>query len=226
MDASDYPVDDDEIGISGSSNSEVAELPSVFDIPLAPRSSSHTDAHASPLQSSSSSRHWTMSPLLNGKRFIAEYRPPYGPGQKSVHATPDYVANMVNIWWGKKQSRGVPPEHIFQTLVKPSTHEQGILIVKGEHTGKYARRIYMKYDKEGKHSTIPWMTLMTFSNWDSPSIVDDYVLVDADDCTCAEIENNKWNELLKEKKMVARKKREQRRPAYKTKKKENGITET
>jgi hypothetical protein len=168
-------------------------------------------ASASPLALLSTQPHWTMNPVLDGKTFLAEYRCPDSFVEKSVHATPDYVANRVNIWWGKQPVRGVPPTHIFQQQVKPSTHEQGILIIKGDHVGKYARRIYTKYDKQRKHKQEPWMRVMTFRDWGTAdeSIIDENIIVDADDCTSAQIMSSKWNDVVKEKKRLTRMKREQ-----------------
>ncbi|KAK7437476.1 hypothetical protein VKT23_018548 [Stygiomarasmius scandens] len=167
----------------------------------------------------SSSSHWTMHPNLDGKTFLAAYRSSVGEIQNRVHVTPNRAAGRVVITWQQKKPISVLPDHIVditgKDVIKPTSHQGGILAVRGPHVGKYMRRIYMKYDDD-EHWKDPWMTCMVFNNLDSNNqhIIEDYILVDAKDCAPCE-ERKPFGALAEHVKQVrelARKKVQRPRP--------------
>ncbi|THU94398.1 hypothetical protein K435DRAFT_798955 [Dendrothele bispora CBS 962.96] len=187
------------------------EIPSTVTPPGSP--GPFIDPFAGPSESSSGTEaaHWAADPRLGGKTFYARWHPQSGSDVAKILATPITRSRMVQV----KEASGmggvlVPPDEIYdvQVPIKPTTNRQPLLVVRGEHTGKYLRQIWCRYrDKDDEH---PVITAAVFEDWGTTTetMADPYYIeVKAEDCAEAadDLNKEKFKQTMKELREEARK---------------------
>ncbi|THU82161.1 hypothetical protein K435DRAFT_872606 [Dendrothele bispora CBS 962.96] len=157
-----------------------------------------------PFAGPSSCRHWAVDPRLDGKTFYARWQPQSGDALAKIRATPVTRSGKVQI----KEASGmggilVPPEEIYdvQVPIKPTTNRLPLLVVRGEHTGKFLRQIWCTY--HNKNDEQPLIAAAVFDNWGTTAeaLADPYhVEVRAEDCAEAadDINKNVFKQKMKE----------------------------
>ncbi|THV02201.1 hypothetical protein K435DRAFT_361062 [Dendrothele bispora CBS 962.96] len=110
---------------------------------------------------------WPLFPELDGKKFLATYRSQKEGAdtytlQKGLEVEPHLSAQRVRVWTGREYIF-VQPDEILpcQDKINPIRTRKAMLVISGEHIGKYIRPITNKYTPEGKAV----FTAKTFNNW-------------------------------------------------------------
>ncbi|THU97236.1 hypothetical protein K435DRAFT_857754 [Dendrothele bispora CBS 962.96] len=122
---------------------------------------------------------WPLLPELDGKKFLATYRSrEEGTDEytlrKGLEVQPHLSARKVLVWTGREHVF-VQPDDILpcQDKINPTRTRKAMLVISGEHIGKYIRPITNKYTPEGKAV----FTAKTFNNWGQTdeSLVDEWI---------------------------------------------------
>ncbi|KAF5350928.1 hypothetical protein D9758_010470 [Tetrapyrgos nigripes] len=149
------------------------------------RGSESTDEMSTATNASTStlSTHWAVDSRLHGKEFFARWIPSKGPGEPKVVAKPNSRTGLVRIT-DRNGWRDVPPNeihplegHLNQSHKK---NLDALLVVHGEHTGKYLRPFYHDFiDVEGEKEQQLAIMAVEFCDWgeDIENRMEGFVLV-------------------------------------------------
>ncbi|KAK7461152.1 hypothetical protein VKT23_009079 [Stygiomarasmius scandens] len=121
------------------------------------------EAGSSSTSSASVPSHWTMDHRLDGKEFFACWKPANGHNLAKVVAKPDCTHQRVQLTHGVEKWY-VPPQEIHNLAlpIKPTTNKDPLIVVCGEHTGKYLRHVFYTYESGEKE---PLITAAVYLDW-------------------------------------------------------------
>ncbi|THU96396.1 hypothetical protein K435DRAFT_858614 [Dendrothele bispora CBS 962.96] len=154
--------------------------------------------------------HWALDSRLDRKKYLARHEPANGPAIPRIWAELRAEAGKVWIHPESDIPRPVPASEIVDHVpgVKPTTNKKPLLVVRGQHTGKYLRQIYIRY--VGQEDT-PKITAAVYGPWGSAEeqFLEE-IEVDANDVAEAQKDFNsvKFADEMKAKRAEARKHRQ------------------
>ncbi|THU94092.1 hypothetical protein K435DRAFT_860914 [Dendrothele bispora CBS 962.96] len=110
--------------------------------------------------------HWALDPRLDRKKYLARHEPLNGPAVPRVWAELRRETGKIWIHPESDTPWPVPASEIVDHIprVKPTTNKKPLLVIRGEHTGKHLRQIYIRYvDQEDT----PKITAAVYGPWGS-----------------------------------------------------------
>ncbi|KAK7471979.1 hypothetical protein VKT23_000087 [Stygiomarasmius scandens] len=177
---------------------------------------SHTNTPMGPVLLGADPFHWSVDSRLDGKAFLAFYKPldPLAKSEKEVTATPNSTLGFVSCTLnGREHWRALPQEILLPAdpahPIKAQYNTKPLLVVRGEHTGKHVRQIYFQA-KKGEPERL--ITATVFEPWGEPEEdrKDEHIVVRSEDCAVVPNDPNKekWAELIKSLRTIASQKRQ------------------